>query len=42
MGMRWRLIIDFFKPKLGWDSREKVEKEITKLRDKILKSNGND
>ena len=35
MEFRLMLIIDFFKPKFGWESRKKVEKEITRLREKI-------
>ena len=41
MGMIWRLIIDFFKSRLDWDSRKKVEKDLTILRERILKSKKN-
>ena len=39
MGFRLRLIVDFFKPKFSWESRKKVEKEITRLREKIRLEN---
>ena len=32
MGMRLRLIIDLFKPKIGWESREKIDEELTRFR----------
>ena len=35
MGFRIRLIIDLFKPKIGWESRDKIEKDLTVLREKI-------
>ena len=41
MGMKLRLLIDFFKLKKGWDSRKKVEKDLTILRERILKSKKN-
>jgi len=40
MGFKFRFIIDLFKPRIGWESRNKIEKEITLLREKIkLKNN---
>ena len=35
MGFRFKLIIDLFKPRIGWESRKKIEKEVTILREKI-------
>ncbi len=35
MGFKFRLIIDLFKPKIDWESRDKIEKELTVLREKI-------
>ena len=42
MRMIWRLITGFFKSRLDWDSRKNVEKDLTMLKERILKSNGND
>jgi len=36
MGMRWRLMIKLFKPRIGWESREKIGEELTRLREKII------
>ena len=36
MGMRWRLMIELFKPRIGWESREKIGEELTRLREKII------
>ena len=36
MSYKWRLIIDLFKPKIGWETREKIEEEIIILREKIV------
>jgi len=35
MGSTLRLIIDSFIPKIGWESRKKIEKELTLQREKI-------
>ena len=32
---KWRLIIDLFKPKVGWESRKKIEEELTRLREQL-------
>jgi hypothetical protein len=37
MGFRFRLIIDLFKPRIGWESRKKIEKETIVLIEKIKK-----
>ena len=36
MGMRWRLMIELFKPRIGWESREKIGEKLTRLREKII------
>ncbi len=36
MGMRWRLMIELFKPRIDWESREKIGEELTRLREKII------
>jgi hypothetical protein len=37
--MGLRLIIELFKPRIGWESRKKIEKELTLLREKIRLKN---
>lgn len=39
IGYKWRLIVHFFKPKISWETRRKIEEELTFLRKKI-KSKG--
>ena len=39
MGFRLRLIIDLFRPRIGWETRDKIEKELTVLREKIKLKN---
>ncbi len=39
MGFRLRLIVDFFKPKFSWESRKKIENDLTLLREKIRLQN---
>jgi len=40
MGIRWRLIIELFKPRIGWESRRKIEEELTRLRNQISEDKG--
>ena len=40
MGMRWRLMIDLFKPRIGWESRKKIEEELTRLREQLSEHKG--
>jgi hypothetical protein len=35
MGLIWRLFIELFKPRLGWETRKKIEEELTRLREQI-------
>jgi len=40
MGMRWRLMIELFKPRIGWESRKKIEDELTRLREQLSEYKG--
>lgn len=39
MGFRLRILIQILKPKIGWESRKKIEKELILLREKIRLQN---
>jgi len=30
-----RLMVEFFKPRIGWESRKKIEEELTRLREQL-------
>ena len=40
MGMRWRLLIELFKPRIGWESRKKIEEELTRLSEQLSEYKG--
>jgi len=40
MPYKWRLIVHFFKPKIGWETREKIEEELTRLREQLSEYKG--
>ena len=40
MGMKWRLMIELFKPRIGWESRKKIEEELTRLREQFSEHKG--
>ena len=40
MSYKWRLIIDLFKPRIGWESRKKIEEELTRLREQLSEYKG--
>ena len=40
MGMGWRLMIELFKPRIGWESRRKIEEVLTRLREQLSEYKG--
>ena len=38
--MRWKVLIELFKPRKGWESRRKIEEKLTNFREQLLDKKG--